>query len=122
VIGDPIVHESAVPEGCRVIKVKKPRKVKTIVQRLEEHHFQRLLVEYPDGTRKTITAPLDEEGKDILGELVPGTGITATLLSFMIFNRYTMASRKRPKLCKFLLGRAFWQAHLFRISMKFNLF
>ena len=92
VIGDPIVHESAVPEGCRVIKVKKPRKVKTIVQRLEEHHFQRLLVEYPDGTRKTITAPLDEEGKDILGELVPGTGITATLLSFMIFNRYTMAS------------------------------
>lgn len=29
---------------------------------------------------------------------------------------------KRPKLCKFLLGRAFWQAHLFRISMKFNLF
>ena len=80
------------PEGCKVIKVKKPRKIRTLVQRLEEHHFQRLLVEYPDGTRKVITAPVDKDGKEILEELVPGTGITATLLSFMIFNRYIMAS------------------------------
>ena len=92
VIGEPIKHDCIVPEGCKVIKIKNPRKVKTIVQRLEEHHFQRILVEYPDGRRKTITAPADEEGKEILEELVPGTGITATLLSFMIFNRYIMAS------------------------------
>ena len=92
VIGDPIEHKCVIPEGCKVIKVKKPRKVKTIVQRLEEHHFQRVLIEYPDGTRKTITAPVDDEGKEILEEVVPGTGITATLLSFMIFNRYIMAS------------------------------
>ena len=91
-IGDPIFHECIVPEGCKVIKVKKPRKIRTLVQRLEEHHFQRLLVEYPDGTRKVITAPVDKDGKEILEELVPGTGITATLLSFMIFNRYIMAS------------------------------
>ena len=45
-IGDPIFHECIVPEGCKVIKVKKPRKIRTLVQRLEEHHFQRLLVEY----------------------------------------------------------------------------
>lgn len=45
-IGDPIFHECIVPEGCKVIEVKKPRKIRTLVQRLEEHHFQRLLVEY----------------------------------------------------------------------------
>lgn len=92
VVGDPIEHECVAPEECKIIRVMKPRKIKTIVQRLEEHHFQRLLVEYPDGTRKVITIPPDEEGKEILEELVPGTGITATLLSFMIFNRYIMAS------------------------------
>ena len=92
VIGKPIPHKCVVPEGCKVIKEKKPRKVRTLVQHLEEHHFQRLLIEYPDGARKIITAPSDEEGKEILEELVPGTSITATLLSFMIFNRYIMAS------------------------------
>ena len=92
-VGSPIEHECVVPEGCRIVKVyKKSRIIKTIVQRLEEHHFQKIRVEYADGTRKTITAPADEDGKEILEELVPGTGITATLLSFMIFNRYIMAS------------------------------
>ena len=92
-VGEPIKHDCVVPDGCKIVKVyKKPRIIKTIVQRLEEHHFQKIRVEYADGTRKTITVPSDEEGKEILGELVPGTGITATLLSFMIFNRYIMAS------------------------------
>ena len=92
-LGEPVEHKCVVPKGCKVIKIyKKPRIVKTIVQRLEEHHFQKIRVEYPDGTRKTITVPEDDEGKEILQELVPGTGITATLLSFMIFNRYIMAS------------------------------
>ena len=92
-VGEPIKHDCVVPDGCKIVKVyKKPRIIKTIVQRLEEHHFQKIRVEYADGTRKTITVPADEEGKEILEELVPGTGITATLLSFMIFNRYIMAS------------------------------
>ena len=92
-VGEPIKHDCVVPDGCKIVKVyKKPRVIKTIVQRLEEHHFQKIRVEYADGTRETITAPADEEGKEILEELVPGTGITATLLSFMIFNRYIMAS------------------------------
>ncbi len=92
-VGEPVEHKCVVPKGCKVIKIyKKPRIVKTIVQHLEEHHFQKIRVEYPDGTRKTITVPEDDEGKEILEELVPGTGITATLLSFMIFNRYIMAS------------------------------
>ena len=92
-VGEPVMHECVVPDGCKIVKVyKKPRIIKTIVQRLEEHHFQKIRVEYADGTRKTITVPADEEGREILEELVPGTGITATLLSFMIFNRYIMAS------------------------------
>ena len=92
-VGEPIKHDCVVPDGCKIVKVyKKPRIIKTIVQRLEEHHFQKIRVEYADGTRETITVPADEEGKEILEELVPGTGITATLLSFMIFNRYIMAS------------------------------
>ena len=92
-VGEPVMHECVIPDGCKIVKVyKKPRIVKTIVQRLEEHHFQKIRVEYADGTRETITVPADEEGKEILEELVPGTGITATLLSFMIFNRYIMAS------------------------------
>ena len=92
-VGEPIKHDCVVPDGCKIVKVyKKPRIIKTIVQRLEEHHFRKIRVEYADGTRKTITVPSDEEGKEILEELVPGTGITATLLSFMIFNRYIMAS------------------------------
>ena len=92
-VGEPIKHDCVVPDGCKIVKVyKKPRIIKTIVQRLEEHHFQKIRVEYADGTRKTITVPSDEEGREILEELVPGTGITATLLSFMIFNRYIMAS------------------------------
>ena len=92
-VGEPIMHECVVPDGCKIVKVyNKPRIIKTIVQRLEEHHFQKIRVEYADGTRETISVPADEEGKEILEELVPGTGITATLLSFMIFNRYIMAS------------------------------
>ena len=55
-VGEPIKHDCVVPDGCKIVKVyKKPRIIKTIVQRLEEHHFQKIRVEYADGTRKTIT-------------------------------------------------------------------
>ena len=53
-VGEPIKHDCVVPDGCKIVKVyKKPRIIKTIVQRLEEHHFQKIRVEYADGTRKT---------------------------------------------------------------------
>ena len=93
-IGEPIMHKCVVPEGWKVVKKLKPRIVKTIVQRCEEHQFERFLVKLPNGKTKTITIPADddEEGRKILEELVPGTGITATLLSFIIFNHFIMAS------------------------------
>ena len=93
-IGEPIIHKCIVPEGCKLLKVLKPRKIKTLVQRCEEHHFERFLVRLPNGKTKSITVPADDdvEGNKILEELVPGTGITATLLSFIIFNQFIMAS------------------------------
>ena len=93
-IGKPVMHKCIVPKGCKVLKVLKPRKIKTLVQRCEEHHFERLLVKLPNGKTKSITIPADDdlEGNKILEELVPGTGITATLLSFIIFNQFIMAS------------------------------
>ena len=93
-IGEPILHKCIVPEGCKLLKVLKPRKIKTLVQRCEEHHFERFLVRLPNGKTKSITIPADDdvEGNKILEELVPGTGITATLLSFIIFNQFIMAS------------------------------
>ena len=93
-VGTPVFHKCVLPAGYKLLKVLKPRKVKTLVQRFEEHHFERFLVRLSNGKTKTITIPSEEdaEGKAILEELVPGTGITATLLSFMIFNRYLMAS------------------------------
>ena len=37
-VGEPVMHKCVVPDGCKIVKVyKKPRIVKTIVQRLEEH-------------------------------------------------------------------------------------
>ena len=93
-VGTPIFHKCVLPKGLKLLKVLKPRKIKTLVQRFEEQHFERFLVGLPNGKTKTITIPAeeDEEGKAILEELVPGTGITATLLSFMVFNHYIMAS------------------------------
>ena len=93
-IGEPVFHKCVVPEGWKFLRKLKPRKVKTLVQRCEEHHFERLLVRLPNGKTKSVTIPADDdqEGNKILEELVPGTGITATLLSFIIFNQFIMAS------------------------------
>ena len=93
-IGEPIVHKCVLPEGYKLLKVLKPRKIRTLVQRCEEHHFERFLVKLPNGKTKSITIPADDdiEGNKILEELVPGTGLTATLLSFIIFNQFVMAS------------------------------
>ncbi len=93
-IGEPILHKCIVPEGWKFLRKLKPRKIKTLVQRCEEHHFERFLVRLPNGKTKSITIPADDdvEGNKILEELVPGTGITATLLSFIIFNQFIMAS------------------------------
>ena len=92
-VGEPIVHafdKESLPEGTKILKVLKPKVVRNLVSYIEEHHFERLKVLLPSGEEKVVVCPKDAMGKRLLEEVVPGTHITATLLSNMIFNRYQM--------------------------------
>ena len=96
VVGEPIVHKCALdklPAGTVVLKVVKPKVVRTVVNYIEEHHFERLKVKYPDGRIRTVYLPEDDDTRaHLYNEVVPGTHITASLLAFLLFNRYQMAS------------------------------
>ena len=96
VVGEPIVHKCALdklPAGTVVLKVVKPKVVRTVVNYIEEHHFERVKVKYPDGRIRTVYLPEDDDTRSHLyNEVVPGTHITASLLAFLLFNRYQMAS------------------------------
>ena len=96
VVGEPIVHKCALdklPAGTVVLKVVKPKVVRTVVNYIEEHHFERVKVKYPDGRIRTVYLPEDNDTRaHLYNEVVPGTHITASLLAFLLFNRYQMAS------------------------------
>ena len=96
VVGEPIVHKCALeklPVGTIVLKVMKPKVVRTVVNYIEEHHFERVKVKYPDGRIRTVYLPEDNDSTaHLYDEVVPGTHITASLLAFLLFNRYQMAS------------------------------
>lgn len=96
VVGEPIVHKCALkklPAGTIVLKVMKPKVVRTVVNYIEEHHFERVKVKYPDGRIRTVYLPEDNDATaHLYDEVVPGTHITASLLAFLLFNRYQMAS------------------------------
>ena len=96
VVGEPIVHKCALdklPVGTLVLKVMKPKVVRTVVNYIEEHHFERVKVKYPDGRIRTVYLPEDDDTRaHLYNEVVPGTHITASLLAFLLFNRYQMAS------------------------------
>ena len=96
VVGEPIVHKCALdklPVGTIVLKVVKPKVVRTVVNYIEEHHFERVKVKYPDGRIRTVYLPEDDDTRaHLYNEVVPGTHITASLLAFLLFNRYQMAS------------------------------
>lgn len=95
-MGEPIVHKCALdklPVGTLVLKVMKPKVVRTVVNYIEEHHFERVKVKYPDGRIRTVYLPEDDDTRaHLYNEVVPGTHITAFLLAFLLFNRYQMAS------------------------------
>ena len=96
VVGEPVVHKCALdklPAGTVVLKVVKPKVVRTVVNYIEEHHFERVKVKYPDGRIRTVYLPEDDDTRaHLYNEVVPGTHITASLLAFLLFNRYQMAS------------------------------
>jgi hypothetical protein len=80
----------SLPEGSKILRRLKPYKVCNLVSYIEEHRYARYKVLLPNGEVRVVMSSMDEEGKRILNEVVPGTHITATLLSHMIFNRYQM--------------------------------
>lgn len=89
VVGTPIEHKcdlAKLPEGCTVIKKLKPKVVRDLKCVIEEHHFERYKVKYPDGKIRTVYIPCeDDETSGIYDEIVPGTGVTASLLSWLIY-------------------------------------
>lgn len=95
VVGTPIIHKSdykLLPEGSTVIS-SVYRKIRNIVSRIEEHHFEVLKVKHADGRIEKMYLPMkDDKQAGIYDEVVPGTHITAGLLSYLIFNRYQMAT------------------------------
>ena len=96
IVGDPIEHKcdrSKLPVGTVILKVMKAKVVRTIVNLIEEHHFEVLKVKYPDGSIKQVYLPCDDDNQvHLYDEVVPGIHITASLLSHLLFNRYQVCS------------------------------
>lgn len=95
--GIPVEHtcdRSKLPAGTVILKVMKPKVVRTVVNTIEEHHFEVLKVKYPDGSISQVYLPCDADAlSHLYDEVVPGTHITSSLLSYLLFNRYRMCSR-----------------------------
>ena len=95
VVGTPVIHKSdysRIPAGAVVIS-SSYKKVRNIVSHIEEHHFEELKIKHPDGRIEKIYLPIkDEPGAELYEEIVPGTHITANFLSYLLFNRYQMAT------------------------------
>lgn len=60
---------------------------------IEEHHFEVLKVKHADGRIESMYLPMkDDIQADIYNEIVPGTSITANMLSYLMFNRFQMST------------------------------
>lgn len=94
-VGTPIIHKSdysMLPEGSVVIS-SSYRKIRNIVSRIEEHHFEVLKVKHADGRIESMYLPMNDDAQaDIYNEIVPGTSITANMLSYLMFNRFQMST------------------------------
>jgi len=95
VVGDPVVHLSdrtQLPAGTQILS-STLYKVRDVVSQIVEHHFERLKVKYPGGRIETVyLAHTDDAESGLYNEVVPGTHITANLLSYLLFNKYQMSS------------------------------
>ena len=94
-VGTPIIHKSdytMLPEGSVVIS-SSYRKIRNIVSHIEEHHFEVLKVKHADGRIESMFLPMKDDARaDIYNEIVPGTSITANMLSYLMFNRFQMST------------------------------
>ena len=93
-VGTPIIHRSdytMLPEGSVVIS-SSYRKIRNIVSHIEEHHFEVLKVKHADGRIESMFLPMkDDVRASLYDEIVPGTSITANMLSYLMFNRFQMS-------------------------------
>ena len=93
--GTPIIHKSdytMLPEGSVVIS-SSYRKIRNIVSHIEEHHFEVLKVKHADGRIESMFLPMkDDVRASLYDEIVPGTSITANMLSYLMFNRFQMST------------------------------
>lgn len=94
-VGTPIIYKSdytMLTESSVAIS-SNYRKIRNIVSHIEEHHFEVLKVKHADGKMESMYLPMkDDTRADIYNEIVPGTSITANMLSYLIFNRYQMST------------------------------
>ena len=94
-VGTPIIHKSdytMLPKGSVVIS-SSYRKIRNIVSHIEEHHFEVLKVKHADGRIESMFLPMkDDVRASLYDETVPGTSITANMLSYLMFNRYQMST------------------------------
>ena len=94
-VGTPIIHKSdytMLPKGSVVISLSY-RKIRDIVSHIEEHHFEVLKVKHADGRIESMFLPMkDDVQASLYDEIVPGTSITANMLSYLMFNRYQMST------------------------------
>ncbi|MFR8323859.1 MAG: hypothetical protein ACLVB8_25820 [Bacteroides thetaiotaomicron] len=60
---------------------------------IEEHHFEVLKVKHADGRIESMFLPMkDDVRASLYDEIVPGTSITANMLSYLMFNRFQMST------------------------------
>lgn len=94
-VGTPIIHKSdytMLPEGSVVIS-SSYRKIRNIVSHIEEHHFEVLKVKHADGRIESMFLPMKDDARaSLYDEIVPGTSITANMLSYLMFNRFQMST------------------------------
>ena len=90
-----IIHKSdytMLHEGSVVIS-SSYRKIRNIVSHIEEHHFEVLKVKHADGRIESMFLPMKDDSRaGICNEIVPGTSITANMLSYLTFNRFQMST------------------------------
>ena len=94
-VGTPIIHKSdytMLPEGSVVIS-SSYRKIRNIMSHIEEHHFEVLKVKHADGRIESMFLPMKDDARaSLYDEIVPGTSITANMLSYLMFNRFQMST------------------------------
>ena len=67
--------------------------IRNIVSHTEKHHLEVLKVKHADDRIESMYFPMkDDTQADIYNKIVPGTSITANMLSYLMFNRFQMST------------------------------